>query len=106
MITVLLFLLLGAKSARPTKSKSLSNSQILFEDYDVDGARIVMKEMVENLVLELVENNLYAKGISLFIRYSKDCIPATGGAMKLEQTTCSIKKYRLYLTACSLIRLK
>lgn len=52
------------------KSRSLSNSQILFEDYDVDGARIVMKEMVENLVLELVENNLYAKGISLFIIYS------------------------------------
>ena len=74
------------------KSRSLSNSQILFEDYDVDSAHIVMKEMVENLVLELVENNLYAKGISLFIRYSKDCIPATGGNMKLEQTSCSIRK--------------
>jgi DNA polymerase V len=74
------------------KSRSLSNSQILFEDYDVDGARIVMKEMVENLVLELVENNLYAKGISLFIRYSKDCTPSSGGAIKLVQATCSIKK--------------
>ncbi|WP_028515168.1 DNA repair protein [Ruminococcus flavefaciens] len=74
------------------KSRSLSNSQILFEDYDVDGAHIVMKEMVENLVLELVENNLYAKGISLFMRYSKDCIPSTGGTVKLEQTTNSIKK--------------
>ncbi len=74
------------------KSRSLSNSQILFEDYDIDGARIVMKEMVENLVLELVENNLYAKGISLFIGYSKDCIPSTGGSMKLSQATCSIKK--------------
>lgn len=74
------------------KSRSLSNSQILFEDYDIDGAHIVMKEMVENLVLELVENNLYAKGISLFIRYSKDCIPSTGGTVKLEQTTNSIKK--------------
>jgi DNA polymerase V len=51
-----------------------------------------MKEMVENLVLELVENNLYAKGISLFISYSKNCTPASGGAMKLEQATCSIRK--------------
>jgi len=74
------------------KSRSLSNSQILFEDYDVDGARIVMREMVENLVLELVENNLYAKGISLSIRYTKDCIRSTGGSKKLSQTTCSIKK--------------
>lgn len=74
------------------KSRSLSNSQILFEDYDVDSARIVMKEMVENLVLELVENDLYAKGISLYIRYTKDCIPSTGGSKKLELTTCSIKK--------------
>ena len=40
------------------KSRSLSNSQILFEDYNVDSAHIVMKEMVETLVLELVENNL------------------------------------------------
>lgn len=74
------------------KSRSLSNSQILFENYDVDSAHIVMKEMVENLMLELVEDNLYAKGISLYIRYSKDCIPATGGNMKLEQTSCSIRK--------------
>ena len=77
------------------KSRSLSNSQILFEDYDVDSAHIVMKEMVENLVLYLVENNLYAKGISLYIRYSKDCIPATGGNMKLEQTSCSIRKIQV-----------
>lgn len=51
-----------------------------------------MKEMVENIVLELVENNLYAKGISMYIRYSKDCIPATGGSMKLNGAICSIKK--------------
>ncbi|MGN1101756.1 MAG: hypothetical protein ACI4RG_06155 [Huintestinicola sp.] len=51
-----------------------------------------MKEIIENLVLGLVENNLYAKGISLYICYSKYCIPATGGAMKLEQTSCFIKK--------------
>lgn len=74
------------------KSRSLSNSQILFEDYDFESALIVMKEMVEGLVLELVENDLYAKGISLFIGYSKNCIPATGGRMKLPQATCSIKK--------------
>ena len=51
--------------------ESLANhfqTSVDFWKYDVDSAHIVMKEMVENRVLELVENNLYAKGISLFIR--------------------------------------
>ncbi len=76
------------------KSHSLSNSQILFSDYCAGDALVVMKEMVENLVLEMVGNGLYAGGISLFIRYSKDCIPASGGSAKLPQATCSIKKIR------------
>ena len=73
------------------KNRSLSNSQILFEDYDCKNAEIIVKEMVENLGLELLDNNLYAKGISLYIGYSKDCCRATGGSMKIE-TTCSMKK--------------
>ena len=46
--------------AYESKTKSLSNGQILFEDYSADNAFIVMKEMADTLILELVEKKLAA----------------------------------------------
>jgi len=83
------------------KSKSLSSSQVLFEDYTWQKARIVLKEMVEQKSLELVENNLVTNSISLYIGYSKNIINATGGTMKLSNytnvyTKLSSKMLKLY----------
>lgn len=66
------------------ESKSISNSQILFEDYNYEDAKIVMKEMVENLVLELIELELKTKHISLGIGYSKDVVNGTHVSKKLS----------------------
>ena len=57
--------------AYESKTKSLSNGQILFEDYSADNAFIVMKEMVDTLILELVEKKLAAGSVSLTVGYSK-----------------------------------
>ena len=38
-----------------SKNNSLSTSQILFEDYKYEEALLVLKEMVDNLVLEIVD---------------------------------------------------
>ena len=73
------------------KSHSLSNGQILFEDYNFDDAQIVMQEMVDNLVLELVEKNLVADEISLSVGYSRDVRRASGGSRKLPAHTSSYK---------------
>ena len=73
------------------KSHSLSNGQILFEDYNFDNAMIVMQEMVDNLVLELVEKNLVADEISLSVGYSRDVRRPTGGSRKLPAHTLSYK---------------
>ena len=72
-----------------SKTHSISNSQILFEDYCYDDAMIVMLEMVEFLSLKLVETQCLCKSVSLFIRYSKDCRMPTGGGRKLPQATDS-----------------
>lgn len=72
-----------------SKTHSISNSQILFEDYCYDDAMIVMLEMVEFLSLKLVETQTLCKSFSLFIRYSKDCRLPTGGARRLPQATDS-----------------
>ena len=69
------------------KTNSLSNSQILFKDYDFEKARLVLKEMVELGSLRLIENNLVTDTVHLYIGYSKDAIPSTGGRKKIQNHT-------------------
>lgn len=71
------------------QSHSIANSQILFEDYAAADALIVMLEMVEFLCLKLVETQMLCNSFSLSIRYSKDCLPPTGGSRRLPQATDS-----------------
>ncbi len=78
------------------KSNSLSNSQILFNDYNYDDALLAVKEMVDLMALELVEKNLVTDCISLTIGYSKDVTKATGGIMKIGEYTDSRKKLTEY----------
>lgn len=70
-----------------TKNTSISNSQVLFEDYSFENARLVLKEMVELNSIKLVEKNLITDTIGLYIGYSKNIINSTGGSMKLANYT-------------------
>lgn len=74
-----------------TKSHSIATSQILFEDYDYEEAKIVLREMVEFLALALVEKQLLCSSISLHIHYSKECFAPTGGNRRLPQATDSFQ---------------
>ena len=70
------------------KSHSISQSQILFEDYEPHKARLILKEMVEVLSLQLVDRKLVTNNIGLYVGYSKDSNQkGTGGSMKL--TICT-----------------
>lgn len=73
-----------------SEDHSLSNSQILFENYDYDNALIVLKEMVDGLVLELVDKGLAASSVGLFVGYADEAIPPTGGSRRLECRTSSL----------------
>ena len=73
--------------AYKTKTNSVTNSQILFEDYSFIKARLVLKEMVELGSLRLIESNLVTDTISLYIGYSKNVIKATGGTRKISNYT-------------------
>lgn len=74
------------KAYKP-KTNSISNSQVLFEDYNYEKAKLVLKEMIELKSLELIDKNLVAKAIQLYIGYSKDVIKATGGTKRLSNST-------------------
>jgi DNA polymerase V len=82
-----------------SKSSSISNGQILFEDYGFDDALIVLREMVEMLTLELVEKHLVTDSISLSVGYSKDVLKPAGGTMKLGEATNSQKKLEKHFVA-------
>ena len=75
-----------------SKSSSISNGQILFEDYSYEDAKIVLREMVDMLCLDLVDNNLFTSSISLYVGYSKDVIKPAGGTKRLGEYTNSSKK--------------
>jgi len=75
--------------AYKSQSRSITNHQILFEDYDYDHAFLVLKEMVEVTTLDLVEQHLVSNHISLHVGYSQHIIPSTGGSMKITKFTNS-----------------
>lgn len=87
------------KAYKPS-SNSISNSQILFEDYNYKDAYLIMKEMVESNVLQLTEKHLVTNHISLYVGYSKNCIKPSRGSRKITNTTNS---YRILLEEFKLL---
>ncbi len=73
--------------AYKSKSRSISNSQILFNDYDFPHARTVMKEMVLNGCQELMRRKVIAGGVGIYIGYSKDILPPTNASVKMTANT-------------------
>ncbi len=73
------------------KGNSLSNSQILFEDYNYEDAYLILKEMVELNTLNMRNKHVVTNHIALFIGYSKDVIKSTNVSKKIDNTTNSNK---------------
>ena len=74
------------KAYKP-KSKSVSSSQILFEDYTFDKAKIVMTEMALAGCQEMMRRKVITNSVGIYVGYSRDLIPATGGTMKMVECT-------------------
>ena len=97
------------KAYKP-QNNSLSSGQVLSKGYTKDQARIVVKEMIDNLVLDMVDKGLVCNQFSLGIHYDNACLnsnyhgevtldyygrstpkPAHGG-VRLEEYTSSTKE--------------
>jgi len=78
--------------AYKTKSKSVSNSQILKKDYNYIDARKILIEMIDALVLKLVGNDLCTSAVGVCIGYTKDVIPPLKFSKRFEQETDSFTK--------------
>ena len=96
------------------KAHSTGSGQVLMRDYSFEEARVVLREMVDNLALELVDKGLVCGHVSLFVGYAhergaageKDAVPQTftgehgtrvvgrrgegaNASRKLAEATCS-----------------
>ena len=52
-----------------SKQKGMGSGQVLHEPYTFEKARIIVREMAENLVAEMVEKKVRADSMSLFVGY-------------------------------------
>ncbi|HAU86846.1 MAG TPA: DNA repair protein [Lachnospiraceae bacterium] len=55
-----------------TKSTSISSGQVLPRDYDFQEGLLIIKEMTDNLCLELLDKGLVTESISLDVGYSNE----------------------------------
>ena len=70
-----------------SESKSISNSQILFEDYTFEKAQLVMDEMVLSGCHRLMREHLITNKVGIYVGYSKDIVASTGGTVRMHETT-------------------
>ncbi len=75
------------KAYKP-KNNSLSSGQVLSRDYSFEECKVIVKEMVDSLCLDLADKELVTQSVTLMIGYSNELgmKPATGTA---SMTTAS-----------------
>ena len=99
-------------------SNSLGSGQVLMEPYTYEKAKVVLKEMIDNLCLDLVEKGLVTDNVGLYIGYDnsndlrgfkgeikkdwygRNVAKPGGGSMSLRNFTSSvstIKEALLYI---------
>lgn len=78
--------------AYKAKSASVSNSQILFSDYERADGYTVLKEMVYGQVLEITEKELLTNSVSFYVGFADKFSKSAGGSAKLAEYTSSYKK--------------
>lgn len=78
--------------AYKAKSASVSNSQILFSDYERADGYTVLKEMVYGQVLEITEKELLTNSVSFYVGFADKTAKSAGGSAKLAEYTSSYKR--------------
>ncbi len=80
------------KSYKP-EHNSVGNGQVLSTPYSYDKAKIVIKEMIDSLALDLVEKRLVTKQIVLTINYDKENVVNYKGEITTDRYGRKIPKH-------------
>ena len=76
------------KAYKP-QNHSLSSGQVLPRDYYFDEALILIKEMIDQLSLNMLEQKLVAQSATIYIGYAAHIRPATHGSVRFSEATNS-----------------
>lgn len=75
------------KEYRP-KSNSITSGQVLMHDYNFSDGKIIIKEMMDLMCLDLVDNRLVTDSITLHVGYSNSLkMEPARGSVKLDMKT-------------------
>ena len=78
------------KAYRP-KDHSLTSGQVLMRDYSFEEGRLILREMIEQLCLDMVSKGLLTQSMSVWVRYSnKSGIPPASGTASVDKPTSSL----------------
>ncbi|MBQ7624829.1 MAG: DNA repair protein [Clostridia bacterium] len=70
------------------KSHSLSSGQVLLRDYTFEEAEVIVREMADELCLDMTEKGLLCRGASLYISYTHTAnLPGDGGSVSFPSPT-------------------
>ena len=76
--------------AYKSETKSLTQGQVLMRDYSFEEGRVVMREMVEQLALDLVAKKLLTQSVTILAGYSNRLhMPMSGGTASVPVPTNS-----------------
>lgn len=71
-----------------SKSNSLTSGQVLMRDYELEEGKLIVKEMMDLLCLDMVDKNLMTKSITLHIGYSNQLhMNPAHGTVSLDEET-------------------
>ncbi len=75
------------------KTNCLSSGQVLMRDYTFDEGKLIIKEMMDLMCLELVEKKLVTQSVSIMVGYSNALMaePARGTASFTRPTSADIR---------------
>lgn len=77
-------------------SNSFSSSQILFRDYDVNEAKIILVEMISELSLRLIKAKQATKTIHLHIGYAHGTPLSSGGSFTIPIISSTFDRLKYY----------
>ena len=80
----------AVKAYRPA-SNSISSGQVLAEPYSFEKGRLIVREMTEQLVLDLVRKGLVTKQMTLTITYDRTSLVTVYRGPNLEESVFNVK---------------
>lgn len=81
---------IGDIKAYKSRTNCLTSGQVLMRDYSFDEGRLIVKEMMDQLCLDMAAKNIVTDSVSLYVGYSNsEHRPGAKGSAGLASASCA-----------------